>query len=434
MAMAGLSTVDQIGAALGASRALRGTCKEAPCAHDHDLVRVHPVERSVLVFLMRASKSYRRVSRHRPSPVWNHASGVAAVAVVLMIGCHRGVPDATASLAPGVISAEKTSPAAVRVAVVVEHPVPRILRVTGQLEGMRDARVAADTTGKVREAAFERGAMVDAGSVLVRVDDRSAALNLKEAEAAMALAIARLALARSEVERHAPLVGSKAIAAGDFRRMEAERDVREADLLAVTARRDLARKALEDSVVRAPFAGVVAERLVEPGEMLKPDSVVARIVDVARLRLELNIPETAAASVREGQPVTFTVAAQPGAAFRGAIRHVGGSVRRTARDLVVEAEVDNRDGRLRPGYFAEARVATGEAKAATVPAAAVRTDGARRSVFVVKGDVVEERLVELGESGDGWIEVRSGLAPGDNVVVSADTVLSDGLPIVPVKP
>ena len=363
--------------------------------------------------------------------------GMAAIAFGLMVvvGCRRG-DDAPAhpAASASVTNASKAVPVVVRVAEATERGVPRFLRVTGQLEGLRDARVAADTTGKVREAAFERGTAVDAGAVLVRVDDRSATLALKEAEAALGLATARLALARSEVERHAPLVGTKAVAAADFRRMEAERDVREADVLAVTARRDMARKTLEDAVVRAPFAGIVAERLAEPGEMLKPDSVVARIVEVARLRLVLNIPETAAANVREGQAVSFTAAAVPGASFAGVVRHVGAAVRRSARDLVVEADVDNRDGRLRPGYFAEARIVTGEARAVTVPLAAVRSDGSRRSVFVAKGGVVEERLVEVGEPGDGWIEVRAGLSKGDAVVMSAGGALADGAEVRVAKP
>jgi len=322
----------------------------------------------------------------------------------------------------------------VQLAPVVERSIARHLRVTGQLEGMRDARVAADTAGKVREAAFERGAMVAAGAILVRVDDRSPSLSLQEAEAALALANARLQLARSEVERHAPLVGSKAVAEADFRRMQADLAVREADVLAVTARRDLARKSLEDSVVRAPFAGIVAERLAEPGEMLKPDSVVARIVEVSRLRLVLNVPEASAGEVKEGQAVAFTVAALPGFNFHGIIRHVGAAVRRSARDLVVEAEVDNRDGRLRPGYFADAKITSKESPGLVVPAVALHGDGSRRSVFVVASDAAEERLVEVGESGDGWVEVRRGLSAKDRVVTGSDGPLSDGVPVRMGKP
>ncbi len=363
------------------------------------------------------------------------ATCLAAVAVMASVGCKDASPSTTAvAPASGAAQAPAAKIVEVQLGAVSERSIPRHLRVTGQLEGMRDARVAADTTGKVLEAAFERGSMVAAGALLVRVDDRSSTLGLKEAEAALALANARLQLARSEVERHAPLVGSKAVAEADFRRMEADLAVREADALAVAARRDLARKTLADAVVRAPFAGVVAERLAEPGEMLKPDSVVARIVEVSRLRLALNVPETSAGDVKEGQAVTFTVAALPGASFRGTIRHVGAAVRKSARDLVVEAEVDNRDGRLRPGYFADARIASKETRGLTVPTTAVRADGTRRSVFVVASDVAEERLVEVGEAGDGWVEVRRGVAATNRVVVSANGPLADGTAVRTTNP
>ena len=357
---------------------------------------------------------------------------LAGLALMTTAGCKDrspAEPDATATPPPA--SARVVG---VQVGPVVERPIARHLRVTGQLEGLRDARIAADTTGKVREAAFERGAMVEAGAILVRVDDRSPTLALQEAQAALALANARLQLARSEVERHAPLVGSKAVAEADFRRMEADLAVREADVLAVTARRDLARKTLDDAVVRAPFAGIVAERLAEPGEMLKPDSVVARIVEVSRLRLVLNVPETSAGDVKEGQAVAFTVAALPGSQFHGAIRHVGAAVRKSARDLVVEADVDNRDGRLRPGYFADAKIASKETAGLVVPASALHADGSRRSVFVVASDAAEERLVEVGESGEGWVEVRRGVSLADQVVTGSDGPLSDGVPVRVGKP
>lgn len=363
-------------------------------------------------------------------------SWLVVLAMAAVAGCQERSPgEARPAGSSAVTHASTPAPViGVQLAPVVERPIQRHLRVTGQLEGMRDARVAADTTGKVREAAFERGSTVEAGAVLVRVDDRSASLSLQESEAALALANARLQLARGEVARHAPLVGSKAIAEADFRRMEADLAVREADVLAVTARRDLARKALEDAAVRAPFAGIVAERMAEPGEMLRPESVVARLVEVSRLRLVLNIPETAAGEVREGQSVAFTVAALPGAAFQGTVRHVGAAVRRSARDLVVEAVVDNHDGRLRPGYFADARIASAETRGLAVPAAALRTEGTRRSVFVVAADTAEERLVEVGDAGDGWVEVRRGLTASDKVVVASDAPLSDGVPVRAGKP
>lgn len=305
---------------------------------------------------------------------------------------------------------------------------PRYLRVTGQLQGMQDALVAADTAGKVVEAPVERGSLVKMGDVLVKVDGRTAELSLNEAEASVALAQAKLALAKNESERNAPLVKTKAIAEADFRKLEADQAAREADLAAAVARRDLARKTLTDFVIRAPFAGLVVERYVQPGEYVMAATRIARVVEVARLRLLLNVPETAAGSIREGQSVEFSTAAYSGETFTGVIKFIGGAVREAARDLIVEAEVQNVDGRLKPGFFAEARVRLNETNVVTIPAESLRVEGSRRSIFLVENGVLSERLVEVGEALDGWVEVRRGLKAGEAVVLAPGREMADGVP------
>ena len=311
---------------------------------------------------------------------------------------------------------------------------PRYLRVTGQLQGMQDAQVAADTAGKVTETPVERGSLVKAGDVLVKVDGRMAEISLREAEASVALAQAKLILATNEAERNAPLVKTKAIADADFRKLEADQAAREAELAAAAARRDLVLKTLGDSVIRAPFDGLVVERYVQPGEYVRADTRIARVVEVARLRLVLNVPETAVGSVREGQPVEFTTAAFAEEPFTGIIRFIGGAVRESARDLIVEAEVQNADGRLKPGLFADARVRLGETRAVALPPEALRIEGTRRSVFLVENGVVAERLVEVGEAHDGWIEVRRGLKAGEAVVLSPGREVADGVPAKVMQP
>lgn len=360
--------------------------------------------------------------------------GVAAVLVIVMSsGCR---PEAESPAAKTVDAEGRPSRAPISVATTnaVERSMPRYLRVTGQLQGMQDAQVAADTAGKVIEAPVERGSLVQAGSVLVKVDGRTAELSLTEAEASVALAQAKLALAKNESERNAPLVKTKAIAEADFRKLEAEQAGREADLAAAVARRDLTRKTLTDSVIRAPFAGLVVERYVQPGEYVKADTRIARVVEVARLRLWLNVPETAVGSVREGQTVEFTTAAYAGETFIGVIKFLGGAVRESARDLIVEAEVLNADGRLKPGLFAEAHVRLSETNVVTIPAESLRVEGSRRSVFLVENGVLAERLVEVGETLDGWLEVRRGVKAGEAVVISPGREMADGVPAKVMRP
>lgn len=378
----------------------------------------------------------QRPGMRRPWRRWFAGGGGPLALAVLLIQTGGCQPRAASPAAKTTDSAgsPKLAPAQVRTTNATERLMPRYLRVTGQLQGMQDAQVAADTAGKVTEAPVERGSLVKAGDVLVKVDGRMAEISLREAEASVALAQAKLILATNEAERNAPLVKTKAIADADFRKLEADQAAREAELAAAAARRDLVRKTLGDSVIRAPFDGLVVERYVQPGEYVRADTRIARVVEVARLRLVLNVPETAVGSVREGQPVEFTTAAFAEEPFTGIIRFIGGAVRESARDLIVEAEVQNADGRLKPGLFADARVRLGETRAVALPPEALRIEGTRRSVFLVENGVVAERLVEVGEAHDGWIEVRLGLKAGEAVVLSPGREVADGVPAKVMQP
>ena len=365
---------------------------------------------------------------------WFASGGLAAVlAFVMLSGCR---PKSESRVAKPVDAAgdSNLAPIRVRTTNATQRSMPRYLRVTGQLQGMQDALVAADTMGKVVEALVERGSLVKQGDILVKVDGRSAELSLNEAEASVALAQAKLALAENEVERNAPLMTTNAIAEADFRKLEADEAARKADLAAAVARRDLARKTLTDSVIRAPFSGQVVERYVQPGEYVKADTRIARVVDVALLRLLLNVPETAVGSVREGQSVEFGTAAYPGESFIGIIKFIGGAVRESTRDLIVEAVVTNADGRLKPGFFAEARIRLIETSVVTIPEETLRVDGSRRSVFLVKNGVLVERLVEVGETLDDWVEVRRGVKADEVVVIAPGHEVADGLPARVIQP
>lgn len=311
---------------------------------------------------------------------------------------------------------------------VTERSFPRFLRVTGQLTGQHDAVVAADSTGRVVTAPVERGSVVQAGDVLATLDDRQARLSLAEAEASAALAKSRLALAKTEQERNKPLAEKRAVADADYQKLVTEVAAREAELAAAMARQDLAQKTLDDCTIRAVTGGVVAERMVEPGEYVRQDTAVARVVDQTTLRLVLNVPETEVGGLQTGQTVEFTTAAYPGQTFRGELKFLGAAMREASRDLVVEAAVDNADGRLRPGFFCDARVQMREEKALAVPEAAIRAEGTRRRLFVVLAEqALSERLVEIGDTRDGFTEIRRGLTKDESVLLSPPPEAADGL-------
>lgn len=331
--------------------------------------------------------------------------------------------------APPAAPVAEAAPIQVKTSAAVVQPMPRFLRVTGQLKGAQEARVAADAAGKVVAVAVERGSVVKAGDVLIKLDDRAAALALKEADASVASAQLKLDWSNDELKRNEPLAVNKAISDADFQRLKNDRASAEAGLAAAIARRDSAKKQVEDATIKAPFGGTVGERLTDLGEYVRVDSQVVHLVAIERLHLWLNIPETAVGLIKDGQSVDFTVPAYPRESFSGHVRHIGASIRESARDLIIEAEVPNAEARLKPGMFAEGRLALGDSPAVTVPVSALRSEGNTRKVFVVKEGRIEERLVEIGETKGDVIEIRRGVESGEQVVTTPAAEAVDGVKV-----
>lgn len=303
---------------------------------------------------------------------------------------------------------------------------PRYLRVTGELKGARQAMLAPDAPGKVVDAPIERGSAVAAGDVILKLDDRAATLTLREAEASRADAQLKLDWAHAEFTRNETLSKQRLIAASEFEQFKLNRATADTALAAATARRDSAKKALDDTVLRAPFGGAVVERLTEVGEFVNTSTGVARLVATENLRLVVLVPEVAVGGIHAGQAVSFTVPAFADETFVGTVKFIGAALRESSRDLAIEAEVRNASGKLKPGMFAEGRITLTEVKCLTVPATALRVDGGTHKVFVIRGGLMDERVVEVGETRGEAVEIRRGLVEGDAVLIHPGTEATDG--------
>ena len=351
---------------------------------------------------------------------------LAALPLAGPAGCAR----AGAAERPAPTATSRSEAAlAVTTAVVEQRPIARALVLTGTLTPNRRSDVAADAIGKVIAAPIERGAVVAAGAMLVRLDRRSAALTDEEAQAQAASARTQQTLADTECARADKLFNAGAITQAEHDRAHTQCDASRSMAAAAAARARLASKNLGDAVVKAPFRGVVADRLVSEGEYVHADTRVATVVEIDPLRLELTVPEAAVATLARAKDVVFEVAAFPGETFHGRVRYVGPAVRRQSRDLLVEAVVANPQRRLLPGMFATARLVLGSEPRPVVPATAVKREAETDRVFVVANGRAEERLVALGlRDGDGFA-VMSGLNAGDRVVAPIVAGLRDGVSV-----
>lgn len=394
------------------------------------------------------------MSTHRTFTYVCAAVGALAAAV-LTAGCGAE-PKAAAAAAP--------EPLAIETATVESRPVDRYLRVTGSLVADEQAEVSAEVPGRVMETPVERGSRVGQGAVLVRIAATEASAQLHEAEANAAQIEARLGLtpeesfdparvpdvmnakaalelADAEFARIRSLLDQKVVSQSEYdqRRMQVEvarQQYRMAQnaaqqsfrsLEAARARVALARKAMSDTIVRAPFAGLVAERLVSVGDYVARGTRVATAVRIDSIRVELTVPEQSVSLVRIGEPVRFTVDAYPGEEFSAKVRFISPSLRPDQRALTIEAIAANHDGRLKPGLFATALIRQpAAAPALLVPATAVEVVAGTSRVYVVDGGKAVERIVSVGETYGREIELTTGVAKGEIVASEPRGRLTDG--------
>jgi membrane fusion protein (multidrug efflux system) len=383
-----------------------------------------------------------------------------AVSAVLAAGCSAG--DAKAKEAPSTPKTVAVAPVA-----AVEQPIARFIRATGTLTAEEQADVAAETAGRVVGAPVERGTPVAAGAELIRLSSTETDAQLKEAEANAAQIEARLGLtgregfdvnavpevqnakasydlAQSEFNRIKSLLDQKVVSQSEYdqrrTQMEAARQQYEAakngaeqqyqSLQAARARVALARKAVADTVVRAPFGGVVAQRLVSVGDYVTRGMKVAQVVRINPLRVQLTIPEQFVSAVGVGQPVNFVVDAYPGRQFEGRVKYVSPALQAEQRALTVEAVVPNGGGELKPGLFATARIEQPEkTPGVLVPSAAVQASGGTSRVYVINGDHVDERIVTTGQTVGDLVEITKGLKAGERVATTNVTQLVDGVKV-----
>jgi membrane fusion protein (multidrug efflux system) len=385
------------------------------------------------------------------------------IVATLAAGCgSRASADANnaAAAAPAV---------AVKTAMAVEQPITRFLRASGTLTAQDEAEVAAEIAGRVVATPVERGTGVRRGSELIRISAAEVDAQAREADANVAQIVARLGqssagegeageldvdrvpevaaaratfeLAQADFERVKTLFEKKLVSQSEFdlRRAQVETSRRQYEsarngaqqqnqaLAAARARAAIARKAVADTVVRAPFDGVVGERLVSVGDYVTRGTKVASVMRVDSLRVELTVPAQHMAEVAVGRSVTFVIDAYPDRTFTGHVRYVSPDVRADSRSLVVEAVVPNADGMLKPGLFATAQIEEASKRPGIlVPVVAVRNIGGTARVFVVNGDQTEERIVTTAQTVGHLVEITSGINPGDVVATTNVVQLVDG--------
>lgn len=388
---------------------------------------------------------------------------IVASLVVSSVACERGT-------APGGAAAREKSqePHPVRVVAAAVERLPRTVIVTGTLAADEEVVAGFKVAGRVSEISVDLGSPVRKGQVLARLDPTDFRLRVEQAESSLRQVRAGLGLPRDgsgeSVDPEKTALVREARAVLEEARLHRERMARlwEMNLIArsevdaslsrlavaesryqaaleeIRNRQEqlaerssglaLARQQMADAVLIAPIDGAVRVRHVSVGEYLAAGAPAFDLVRVHPLRLRVAVPERDAASVRVGQAVRVLLEGDS-AAHAGRVARLSPSIQEQNRTLIVEAEVANRDGRLRPGLFARAEIVVeADRTAVMVPAGAVVTFAGLEKVFGVKdGKAVEQRVRTGRRSGDR-VEILEGVAAGDLVVADPGNLVG-GQPV-----
>ncbi|HJZ70058.1 MAG TPA: efflux RND transporter periplasmic adaptor subunit [Blastocatellia bacterium] len=389
---------------------------------------------------------------------------IAIVAAGLLASaCSRNQPPPEAK-AEAKAGAATPAPIDVSTAAAITRNLQRGVEVVGSLAADEEVVVSAQVAGELTQLNVDFGSYVAKGQIVALIDQRDAKLKVDQAEAALKQTMARLGMKEGEkfdrnqnpdvkvakaqldwekmtLDRQTQLVENGDVSRAVYdqalttynlaqARYQAALDAVNQQLAVVEQQRaalDLAKKALTDTVVRAPIGGPVKEKHASRGTYLPVNGHIVTLVKINPLRLRADIPEYAAASVRTGQTMTLKTEAFPDRTFTGRVVRIGASLNEQTRALTVEAEVANPNNLLRPGMFAKSSLITAkDTPAVMVPQRAVQVVAGLNKVFVIENGRASERIVKTGATDGDLIEVVDGVKSGETIAISNLDKLQEG--------
>jgi membrane fusion protein (multidrug efflux system) len=303
--------------------------------------------------------------------------------------------------------------------------------LSGSLAPERQATIRAEMSAAVLQTYAEAGQRVSAGQALAQLDASVLRDQSVSARSAVTTAQSSYDIARRNLERNLTLEKAGAIAERDLEQARNAVLASQAQLTAARAQLANITKQLDKASVQAPFAGVVAQRQANAGDVVTPGTALFTVVDPGSMQLEASVPADALAQVRVGMPVEFKVNGYPNRSFTGRVTRVNPTADPATRQVKIVASIPNAGNTLVGGLFAEGRVASESRTAPVVSLAAVDERGLRPTVVRLKNGKIEKVEVALGlrDAAAETVEVMSGVAAGDTILLGAARGISPGTPV-----
>ena len=351
---------------------------------------------------------------------------LASLALLLVVGALAGIK--IFQIRTLIAAAKASAPPAATISSFVsrEEKWPDTLTAVGSINAEQGVTVSPEIAGTVSEIAFESGAVVAKGDLLVRLDTSLEEAQLRSAEA-------QVELARLDAERIRQLRTNNIIS-------QSELDTAEATLKENIGNADAIRATIGKKTIRAPFAGRLGIRLVNLGELLEVGKPIVSLQSLSPIHADFSLPQQNLAQIKTGQPVRVSVDTYPDKRFEGVLTAINPDVDSTTRNVRLRATLENREQLLQPGMFARMEVIlSAEQTVQVIPATAILSATYGDSVYVIESKtgatgtnaalVVRQQLVRTGATRGDFVSVLAGLKVGERVVSSGLFKLHNGMAV-----
>ncbi|RFB67101.1 MULTISPECIES: efflux RND transporter periplasmic adaptor subunit [unclassified Herbaspirillum] len=319
------------------------------------------------------------------------------------------------------------------IAVAQVEALRQVLPMSGALRALNQVAVKAKVAGEVKEVLVRAGEAVTLGQVLIRMDTSEYQAKVEQAKGSLVASRGQLDIATKSRDNNLALLDKGFISRNAFDNAASQFDIAKANVDTARGALDVAQKALNDTVIKAPMAGLVSTRTIEPGEKVSVDNKLLDVVDLRQMELEAPVPTADILKVKLGQEVQVRVEGLPDA-VAGKVVRINPATQSGSRSIMVYVRIDNPDNLLRAGMFADASLTLDKRDAVlTVPTTAIQNEGDKAYVYTIENGKLARHNVVTGlrgvDSKGNAVEISSGLQGGARIVKANLGNLNAGTPV-----
>jgi membrane fusion protein (multidrug efflux system) len=319
------------------------------------------------------------------------------------------------------------------IAVAQVEALRQVLPLSGALRALNQVAVKAKVGGEVKEVLVRAGEAVTLNQVLIRMDTSEYQAKVEQAKGSLVASRGQLDIATKSRDNNLALLDKGFISRNAFDNAASQFDIAKANVDTARGALDVAQKALNDTVIKAPIAGMVSTRTIEPGEKVSVDNKLLDVVDLRQMELEAPVPTVDILKVKLGQEVLVRVEGLPDA-VAGKVVRINPATQSGSRSIMVYVRIDNPDNLLRAGMFADASLTLDKRDAVlTVPTTAIQNEGDKAYVYTIENGKLARHNVVTGlrgvDSKGNAVEINSGLQDGARIVKANLGNLNAGTPV-----